>query len=312
MKVLQSQAFDYVLVLFFGDELNFLGVFDLAIHSVQCQQILLGHCHGQHLTELLKPYEESILDSYRITLLKNRDVKTNVSLGSFTNVEFPSVFGSIRLAPQFNNDFSGLVNFPRRSVELSPASFDLSGSTVLTEDSDESAFQTSKGSHISSASIRSVKSSEPFQSSTGENDLSSYQNPPSTWDPNRRLVLLNVNNERVDTYLGKIDTKASERLTKRAKDTKICNDFHLNQKCWTADCPYSHAPQLDSKELVVLRFWARRIPCERKSACRSIDCWYGHNCLFDKHCKLPASCRFKDVHHVDRRAVTVWRPGLGH
>lgn len=283
----------------------------MAIHSVQCQHILLGHRHDQHLVKMLKPYEESILDLYRITLLTKSDLKPNLCPVSFTNIEFPSVFGPIKLIPQLANDFPGLIDFSRRSVDLSPASFDLSGSTILAEDTDESMFQNSKGSHVSSPSIRSTKSPVPFHSSPGEHDFPSYKNPPSTWDPNRRFVLLNVNNERVDTYLGKVDAKALESMTHRAKDTKICNDFHLNKKCWTPDCPYTHAPQLDSKQLVVLRYWARRIPCDQSSACRSIDCWYGHTCIFDKQCNLPKSCRFKHVHHVDRRAVRVWRPGLG-
>lgn len=284
----------------------------MAIHSVQCQHILLGHCHEQHLAKLLKPYGESILDSYRITLLKKSTTVSCNLPGPFPSVQFPSVFGPIEPSSQSHNQFPVLVDFSRGPLEVPAESNDLSGSTVLTEDSDESPFPNSKGSHVSTPSIESAKSSGHHQSSSGELDPpQSYPNQPPAWDPNKRLVLLNVNHERVDTYLGKVDAKASERVAKRNKEKRLCNDFHLNQKCWSSECPYAHEPHLDPKELVVLRYWARRIPCDRKSACRNIDCWYGHNCGFDKYCNLSVSCRFRDVHHVDKRAVTVWRPGLG-
>lgn len=217
---------------------------------------------------------------------------------SFAAVEFTSVFGSIETSSRSSTGFG--------FVEYTPSTSESILGLEYSEGSDGSAFQKSKGSHRSSPSIESVTSGVN-RLSTGIDEFSSY--PGSTsWDPNRRLVLLNVNNERVDTHLGKCNNKASERLTKRANEGKICNDYHLNERCWASDCHYSHAPALDSEELVVLRYWARRIPCERKYNCRAIDCWYGHNCIFGSHCKLPRTCRFKDVHHVDKRVVTVYRP----
>lgn len=128
----------------------------------------------------------------------------------------------------------------------------------------------------------------------------------STWNPNKGIVLLNLNDERIDAALGKLDPEAERSLKKRIEQCRPCHDFHLRGLCYTSSCAYSHEPRLSPQETVALRHRARRLACSRGSSCRLADCWYGHMCP-QEDCSFPNTCRFRALHDMDRTAVTVWQ-----
>lgn len=269
---------------------------------MQCQQVLLGYGNNQRLASLLKPYGTSVLDSQRITLVKKSHINDLYPSLEFPVVEFPSVFGPIKLSTRSIKASTKSNYIQRKAIESSP---DFSENTLLAEDSEDSTSQDLNG-NVSPPLNVFGKVPIVRQSSGGGPVLTKNQKIPTLWDPNKNVVLLNINDERVDTSLGKTDPEAEASLMKRTKLGKMCNDFHLRGFCRATDCPYMHEPELDYQELIVLRYRARRLFCERGSSCRVASCWYGHTCMYDKYCKQPTTCRFKDVHHVDKTAVAVW------
>lgn len=249
----------------------------------------------------------------RITLLKAAGLENDPPFASFAKAEFTSVFKNSSL-PTDN------ASMPASMV----SSNDLGQLALQSQLNDHPFSESSKprkppesyslaNGHHSASPIPLINGDSPSSSwntSDGHNpDLFSFtpaQNLPTTWAANERTVLLNVNDERVDSNLGPIDAEASARVAERCEHHKMCNDFHLRDKCWSASCIFAHAPRLDPKELVVLKYKARYLKCERGSACRIPDCWHGHMCP-NRHCTRPTTCRFKEFHHVDKTAVTVWR-----
>lgn len=73
--------------------------------------------------------------------------------------------------------------------------------------------------------------------------------PGSTWGPEENLVLLNIEKERVDSQLEKLDLKAIESFNKRAAQKKLCMWYHLGVCKAGSRCAYSHGPRLNAKEL---------------------------------------------------------------
>ena len=59
---------------------------------------------------------------------------------------------------------------------------------------------------------------------------SARQPPPgsaSTWDASEKIVLLNINDERVDSDLGKIDPKDYDSFMERFKNKRLCHYHYL-------------------------------------------------------------------------------------
>lgn len=126
-----------------------------------------------------------------------------------------------------------------------------------------------------------------------------------TWGSKQRIVLLNVNNERVDADLGPVDAEAERNLFRRTNQQKLCNNYVILGKCGQAACQYAHDAGLDAKEMIALIYRARLLPCDRGSGCRFSSCWYGHMCA--ARCTGGPKCLQK-FHDVNRTAVKVWRP----
>ena len=279
---------------------------------MQCQQILLG-CQNDDLPTILQQQRKNLLSVNRITLLKPSTQKSDSS-ALFQMVEFPSIFRSTPLPiialPSEGLEQQAIRNW--NSGHLSSESkksrfvFDPFSSATNGYSSTSSRSIGNGPSSSSSLSIINAHDSGLFQATADSHAAIPSRKLPYTWSPNQNIVLLNINDERVDSYLGKVDAEAAARLSERNEKHKLCNDFHLRDKCWVTNCPYSHEPRLDPQELVVLRYKGRWLVCEKGSACRVVDCWYGHMCTA-KHCTRPVSCRFKDVHDVEKTAVKVWR-----
>ena len=128
-----------------------------------------------------------------------------------------------------------------------------------------------------------------------------------TWSPSQRVILLNVNGERVDADLGPIDPEAQRKLFQKNNRKKLCNNYEILGKCSQKNCTYAHDADLDEEEMKALVYRARMMPCERGSACRSSSCWYGHTCV--KDCTGGPKC-FKKLHEVDRTAVKISNSSL--
>ena len=285
-------------------------ILDLSLNSVQCKQVLLG-CHSNDLPNILRQRKQRLLTLNRIALLRTAK-STAEPLAPFRLVELPSVFKSSALPV-------GIASNPN-SEQLATQNWHndhLLDELIKSRKTSESHSSFTSQLSVPPKSKTQWYSSSASQPNNGGNDAASYeptlddetsappQNLPANWGPNQRIVLLNLDDERVDSYLGQIDPTAATLVADRCEEQKICNDFHLRDRCWTPDCPYSHEPRLSTKELVALRYRARMLVCERGSGCRSVDCWYGHMCATES-CRKTA-CRFKAVHDINKTAVRVWR-----
>lgn len=117
---------------------------------------------------------------------------------------------------------------------------------------------------------------------------------------NRRFMLLNQHEERLDIPIPKADPSAQQRLFDRTAKRKVCNNFHLRGKCEAGEyCDYSHAPKLTPGEQLALKHRARTRSCPQRSYCRDVDCTNGHVCPYGDGC-FHDGCWFQDVHDVEK------------
>ena len=128
----------------------------------------------------------------------------------------------------------------------------------------------------------------------------------STWGSETKSVLLNIDNQRVDSRLDHLDPKAVESFKTRTAKKKVCMWYHIDGHCLNgSSCTYSHGPRLSIGEVEVLRSLNRKNPCEFGSKCRNANCHYGHMCP-QVYCTKGTSCKFKDVHGISRDAIKVY------
>jgi len=116
---------------------------------------------------------------------------------------------------------------------------------------------------------------------------------------NRKYILLNKYDERIDPDLPKPDASAQARLFERTKKQKVCNNYHLRGHCEAGKyCDYDHGERLSPGEQLALKHRARTRSCPEKSACRDFDCTNGHICPYGTNC-YNDGCWFQDLHDVD-------------
>ncbi|KAL2801664.1 CCCH zinc finger DNA binding protein [Aspergillus granulosus] len=113
-------------------------------------------------------------------------------------------------------------------------------------------------------------------------------------------VCLNSKGERVDQHL-----RVSKESVNALKTKKLCNRFHILRACHDLGCPYTHEPNLSSRELNEQIYIARSTPCVAGPFCRNVDCIAGHRCAYGTDCK-NYDCKFEDsMHHDDKEIMEI-------
>lgn len=245
---------------------------------MQCKHIYYGCALNEASLSTLDAYKNDPIIASSITLIKSRPLDDpNIHI-SFETVEMPSVFRA--------SNESQAVGEPGTSGS------DWGTHTPEVEKWDRFSAQRSRPAPLRSRSRRPYVNGEPR----------------SSWDVSGRIVLLNINNQRVDADLGKIDPKEYEAFNDRFKNTKLCRYYYLFGSCHVFECTYSHKYKLSTEEIRILRYITRRLACERLANCRKVGCIYGHLCPHERSgfCTKWSDCHFKAVHGVDRTAVKVW------
>ena len=127
----------------------------------------------------------------------------------------------------------------------------------------------------------------------------------------RRTIILNVNDERVDSPPQKEDPESKKLMLKRIAEKKYCTFYHLLDTCLTDRtgkvCKYRHGPRLNSHELAILKNFSRRLPCTIGPTCRNTHCIFGHTCEKQPGCPFGEGCNLARFHDIDKTAVRVWR-----
>ena len=249
------------------------------LENVQCKHIFYGCALNDPSLATLEAYKYDPIIASSITLIKSQAPDdTNIHV-AFELVELPSVFRSL-------ND-----------VEDSDTGAGDSASGVSGQSPAVAKWARYAPDRVRTASTRN---------NNGQRELNGL--PGSNWDSPKRMILLNINNQRVDPPRPHFDPKSFDIFMAKYKNKKLCHFHYLLGNCYASKCSYSHKLQVTPQELDILRFCTRRLQCSELTECRKINCIYGHICPYEKtgFCSKGRECLFRAVHDVDRTAVRVW------
>ncbi|KAF2139644.1 uncharacterized protein K452DRAFT_289641 [Aplosporella prunicola CBS 121167] len=265
----------------------------LFISNIQCKHIIFGGCHDNGYLVALDPYKNDPVAANRISLLETTPAQPAFTGLKFKNARFESVFRLDELperpvmAPQVipikTNSPHQTMSSPVQSIispqqqPLPPASAPPRTVTPATSTSTSQSWAAVGKTGMTSKSI-SIAPVKPVQ---------------------RRYVLLNLYDQRIDEKLPKVERSALERFHLRIQKQKMCNEYHLRGACTSQECPYGHGEKLSPVDRLALQHKARNIACPLLNDCRDVTCYYGHNCPHDE-CSRGDGCYFAMTHDMDR------------
>ncbi|KAK7733392.1 hypothetical protein SLS57_000407 [Botryosphaeria dothidea] len=258
------------------------------ISNIQCKHIIFGGCHDNGYLPNLDTYKHDPTVSNRISLLETTPATPGFIALKFRTVNFTSVFRQDEL-PEFRP--------PPPVQAVAPPAPVKTISPVQTVVSPQSA--TSPASNgLRSATPTTTSSSWATVGKTGMTSKSISIAPVKTKE--RKFVLLNAYDQRIDEKLAKVERGALERFHAKIAKQKMCNEYHLKGACTLGPgCPYGHGDKLSPVDRLALQHKARNIPCTFLSDCREANCYYGHNCPYDE-CSRGDNCYFSMTHDMDR------------
>ncbi|RHZ68955.1 hypothetical protein CDV55_103233 [Aspergillus turcosus] len=136
--------------------------------------------------------------------------------------------------------------------------------------------------------------------------------PSTDWMAEIKLIPVNKDGDRLDTYCPMPAKGAWETYNRRIKQHKLCNKLHLGGECNDLSCEFDHSTSdVDPACLAVMRYMMRQRPCPRGPKCRSIKCYFGHMCQ-KEGCKCIKWSKFgRDTHTIDI-TVTHWLAPVEH
>ena len=265
----------------------------LFLPNMQCKHVIFGGCHDNGYLPTLDPYKRDQNTAPRISLLETLPIQPGFTQLGFKVVQFPKVFRS-----------DPLPDRPTIPIFVPSATAGAQPSSVLSSRSNSIAVNGVAPTPAQAAAANLPKAATPVSS-----DSSSWatvgKGAPKTINiaskkaANRKFILLNAYDERLDSVLPRADFAATNRLSERVKHKKVCNNYHLNGKCEAGKyCDYDHGERLSPGEQLVLKQRARTRSCPDRGGCRDFDCTNGHVCPYGKDC-YNDNCWFQDVHDVD-------------
>lgn len=272
----------------------------LFLPNMQCKHVIFGGCHDNGYLPTLDPYKRDQNTAPRISLLETLPIQPGFKQLGFKVVQFPTVFRSEPLpdrsiVPTFvpSTVQSNAVAQPNSALSSRTNSFATSGVSI----------------DPSPTPAQAAASTLPKTTTPNPSDNSSWasvgKGAPKTINiaakkaPARRFILLNANDERIDSVLPRADAAATARLLERVRHKKVCNNYHLNGKCEAGKyCDYDHGERLSPGEQLALKQRARQRCCPERGYCRDFDCTNGHVCPYGKDC-YNDNCWFQDVHDID-------------
>ncbi|GME53878.1 c-x8-c-x5-c-x3-h type zinc finger protein [Neofusicoccum parvum] len=256
------------------------------ISNIQCKHIIFGGCHDNGYLPNLDTYKHDPSYSSRISLLETTPATAGFTALKFKTVNFTSVFRPDELPEH-------------RPAPPQPPAPVKTVSPVQTVVSPQSATsQTSNGLRSATPITTTSSSSWATVGKTGMTTKSISIAPIKPKE--RKFVLLNAYDQRIDEKLAKVERGALERFHAKISKQKMCNEYHLKGACTLGPtCPYGHGDKLSPVDRLALQHKARNIPCSFLSDCREVSCYYGHNCPYDE-CSRGDNCYFSMTHDMDR------------
>ncbi|KAI1479191.1 hypothetical protein K445DRAFT_314129 [Daldinia sp. EC12] len=247
----------------------------LMVHNLQCKHIIFGPCHDKGYIVELRPYQLETSICNKISLLETTQPPREFGELVFRRVRFNDVFRS-ELLPE-----GWLPPTPPPSTGK-PAPVTPISATKPT----------------SYAGMASWTSTVPF--------VNSFKRPATTPVKSlkaspRKFYYVNAEGQRVDGPLPQADAYSEQRFKERCEEEgnrKPCNRYHLHGICEENSCLYYHGEPLSLGEQLILRIKARGSLCNYKGSCKSVDCYWGHHCRYQKCQRL--NCAFATTHGIDQ------------
>lgn len=292
--------------------------FNLGLNSLQCRHIILGCSHDNGYARML---EEVHSDDYeKITLLEGVPFTRELSAlaHKFGSTQCRSLFRDTKIETYGNYHKRTQANGYHVSPVMSSAT-----TRETPPAKGNGLYQSPYETHRSNSSdgdpaftpASTVSSAAPPSSSSAANwagtakaaaalpapaaNLKPAVNSAATESPIRR----NRKGQRIDPPKPK---ELDMQLLQKVQSMKLCNNFFLKGFCHNANstCEHDHYYKPSPKELAVLKYIARRIPCVRGTTCDDPKCTAGHRCAFMEsgECRfqIQGTCKFgKDMHHSD-------------
>lgn len=262
----------------------------------QCKHIFFGPCHDNGYLPVLEPFKRDPSTSSRISLVETTPPEPGFVALGFKRVSFPKVFRDTNLPSR--SSAAPVTSPATMSLPVRSASNVQAGARQFTTQSTGGAINAPKPTSPSPAPTSTDPSSwATVGKSAGAKNIDIAPKKVAQ----RRHVVLNVNDERLDAPLPRPDPGAEKRFLSRTKEQgKCCNSYHLTGHCPTGEyCDYDHGERLSPGEILVLKHKARSITCSAKYTCRDVDCTFGHHCKFGGKGCFADSCWFSDTHYMD-------------
>lgn len=261
----------------------------------QCKHIFFGPCHDNGYLPVLEPFKRDPSTSSRITLVETTPPETGFIALGFPRVKFPKVFRDTNLPSR-----------PAPMTSPTPMSLPVRAASAIQTPTQAFVPQSAAGAtNTMKTTSPAPVTNDPTASSTwatvGKNTGPKSIDIAPKKVVQKRSVVLNVDDERLDAPLPRADPGAEKRFLARTKESgKCCNSYHLTGHCGAAEyCDYSHGERLSPGEILVLKHKARSITCQARFNCRDVDCTFGHHCKFGGKGCFADNCWFSDTHYMD-------------
>ena len=243
-------------------------LFQFYVENVHCKHIIFVCCHDSTYAAVLEPYMDNPLAVSQVTLLRSPRSDEYYNALTFEIAEFVTV-----LRPAFFTERNISVNTPecridKRNRSSQHQNMATPGKISRQNTIDMQAVHNWQAAANEKVDVRGLATLRP--------PVRRIQVPRSaqqlTWGPNDKAVLLNVNDQPVDAYLGEPDDEVYENMLDRMEEREFCTWHHINGSCYNKTCKFRYE-ELSKEELVVLRIHIRgRKPCEAGSSCGRAGC----------------------------------------
>ena len=298
-------------------------MFKVFANNIQCKHIVFGCCHDSAYVSALEPYAINPIDASSITLLKSYEDSKHFEGLPFGSTSFPRVFRStpFKATDRLAEDVDYMQDSPQpptssnnRTREIEDASTSkkvaAEGQKVIAKRQESSNGIEDPITPKDVVEERQKAIAKWQETSKAADPLSTPTHQPrsrSSWH-SKQNILLNINDERLDPPFLPQAPSTPARMQANM-DIKHDGPYpYLHGNCVIPNCKYRHWPNLNPKEIAVLRNRVRRLPCARVSRCRQADCVFGHVCMDQPGCTRGTRCLFWKVHEVDRTVVRMWQP----
>ena len=263
----------------------------------QCKHIFFGPCHDNGYLPVLEPFKRDPTTSTRISLVETTPPEPGFVALGFPRVKFPKIFRDSNLPsrPAAMTSPAPMTLPVRVNSNMQPATNTFAPAPQSVAGANNTAKPTSPSPVATDASASSTWATVGKTAGPKNIDIAPKK------AVQRRCVVLNVDDERLDQPLPRADPGAEKRFLGRTKESgKCCNSYHLTGHCAAAEyCDYHHGERLSPGEILVLKHKARSITCASRQRCRDVDCTFGHHCKFGGKGCFADNCWFSDSHYMD-------------